>query len=80
MDLIKEPMCFDAALERYINRVHGTTRMTPFEISTNNKLVPNLIISIYNKKKLRKFQVGDHVRAPLKRTLYSKCYTTKWNR
>ena len=26
-----------AALERYYKRVGGTTRLTPFEISTNNK-------------------------------------------
>ena len=93
LDLIKEPMyiegdaCWlnhiDTALETYNNRVHGTTKMTPFEMSTipnkdtglrNNK---NKIITI---KKLPKFQVGDFVRVPDKRNLYSKGYTTNWNR
>ena len=50
-----------ALLPKYNNRVHGTTKMTPFE--ANNKLLPN------NNKtanlvshKLSKFQVGDFVR------------------
>ena len=30
----------DAALQKYNNRVHGTTKMTPFEMSTNQKLRP----------------------------------------
>ena len=30
----------DAALQKYNNRVHGTTNMTPFEMSTNQKLRP----------------------------------------
>ena len=60
-----------------INRVHGTTKMTPFEMSTNNnKPIPNLT-PIYNK--LPKFQVGDFVNVPDKRNLYSKGLTTIWN-
>ena len=31
-------------------------------------------------KKLPKFQVGDFVRVPDKRSVYSKGYTTNWNR
>ena len=48
LDLMKQPLyiegeaCWlnhlDAATEKYNNRVHGTTKMTPFEMSTNNKL------------------------------------------
>ena len=30
----------EKALEKYNNRVHGTTRMTPFETSNNN-LIPS---------------------------------------
>ena len=74
------------ALQKYNNRVHGTTKMTPFEMSTNKtaklasqKLVPNLIFN-NNKNKLPKFQVGDFIRFPDKRTFYSKSYTTNWNR
>ena len=33
-----------------------------------------------NNHKLSKFQVGDFVRVPDKRNLYSKGYTTNWNR
>ena len=50
LDLIKKPMyiegkaCWlnhlDTAMEKYNNRVHGTTKMTPFEMSTNQKLIP----------------------------------------
>ena len=99
LDLIKEPMyiegkaCWlnhlDAAMEKYNNRVHGTTKMTPFEMSTNQKLIPNNTEGALRNKfkntegalrKQPKFQVGDYVRVPDKRNLYSKGYTTNWNR
>ena len=99
LDLIKEPMyiegkaCWlnhlDTAMEKYNIRVHGTTKMTPFEMSTNQKLIPNntegaLRIKFKNTegalRKQPKFQVGDYVRVPDKRNLYSKVYTTNWNR
>ena len=93
LDLIKEPMyiegkaCWlnhlDTAMEKYNNRVHTTTKMTPFEAS-NKKLVPcNNIINTegaLRNNKIPKFQVGDFVRVPDKRNLYSKGYTTNWNR
>ena len=51
LDLVKEPMYIegkgnwlnhlDAALQKYNNRVHGTAKMTPYEMSTNDKLIPN---------------------------------------
>ena len=105
LDLIKEPMyiegdaCWlnhiDTALETYNNRVHGTTKMTPFEMSTNQRLIPNKdnikiitrgareappVPTVQSVEKLPKFQVGDFVRVPDKRNLYSKGYTTNWNR
>ena len=93
LDLIKEPMyiegkaCWlnhlDAALQKYNNRVHGTTKMTPFEMSTNQKLIPNNSEGALRnnfKNKQPKFHVGDYVRVPDKRNLYSKGYTTNWNR
>ena len=93
LDLIKEPMyiegkaCWlnhlDAAMEKYNNRVHGTTKMTPFEMSTNRKLIPNNTEGALRnnfKNKQPKFHVGDYVRVPDKRNLYSKGYTTNWNR
>ena len=88
LDLIKEPMyiegkaCWlnhiDAALEKYINRVHGTTKMTPIEMVTNTNKIIN--IKINKNEKIPKFQVGDYVRVPDKRNIYSKGYTTNWNR
>ena len=84
----------NTALEKCNNCVHDTTKMTPFEMSTSNtaklpshKLVPNLIFSnntaklaSHNKNQLHKFHVGDFVRVPDKRKLYSKGYTANWNR
>ena len=97
LDLIKEPMYIegkgswlnhlDAALQKYNNRVHTTTKMTPFEMSFNTLIraaSPNLIPKNDNNNnhnnKLPKFQVGDFVRVPDKRNIYSKGYTTNWNR
>ena len=93
LDLLKEPMyidrkaCWlnhlDTAMEKYNNRVHGTIKMTPFEMVTNNQLIPNNTEGALRnnfKNKQPKFQVGDYVRVPDKRNLYSKGYTTNWNR
>ena len=86
LDLIKEPMyiegkaCWlnhlDAAMEKYNNRVHGTTKKTPFE-ANNQPIDPPTFVF---KPKQPKFQVGDYVRVPDQRNLYSKGYTTNWNR
>ena len=88
LDLIQKPMyiegkaCWlnhlDAAMEKYNNRVHGTTKMTPIEMVTNTNKIIN--IKINKNEKIPKFQVGDYVRVPDKRNLYSKGYTTNWNR
>ena len=69
------------SLDQYKNRVHGTTKMTPFEMSFKTA-IPNLIpFSKFPKiPKFPKFQVGDFVSVPDKRNLYSKGFTTKWNR
>ena len=97
LDLIKEPMYIegkgnwlnhlDAALDKYNNRVHGTTKMTPFEMSfktairtTTTAASPNLIPDNKLHTASPKFQVGDFVRVPDKRNIYSKGYTTNWNR
>ena len=90
LDLIKEPMYIEGrgnwlnhinnALDKYNNRVHGTTKMTPFEMSLNTA-IPNPILNDKIKMpKFPKFQVGDFVRVPDKRSVYSKGYTTNWNR
>ena len=56
--------------------------MTPLEMSTNNKLIPNNNNNTAKlaSHKLPKFQVGKFVRVPDKCNLYSKGYTTNWNR
>ena len=59
-------------------RVHGTTKMTPFEVSFKTP-IPNLI-PFPKLPKFPKFQVGDFVRIPDKKNIYSKGYTTNWNR
>ena len=86
LDLIKEPMYIEgkacwlnhinSALDKYNNRVHTTTRMTPFEAS-NKPIDPPTFV---NKPKQPKFQVRDYVRVPDKRNICSKGYTTNWNR
>ena len=86
LDLFKEPMYIEGkgnwlnhrskALDKYNNRVHTTTCMTLFEASNKPKDPPTFV----NKPKQPKFHVGDYVRVPDKRNLYSKGYTTNWNR
>ena len=86
LDLIKKPMYIEgkacwlnhinSALDKYNNHVHGTTKMTPFE-ANNQSIDPPTFV---NKPKQPKFQVGDYVRVPDKRNLYSKGYTTNGNR
>ena len=87
----------DAALDKYNERVHGTTKMTPFEMSfytliratataasPNNKNNAAKLAATLSSHNLHtaspKFQVGDFVRVPDKRNIYSKGYTTNWNR
>ena len=74
----------DAALQKFNNRVHGTTKMTPFEMSFNtpipnnhNNILPKFRAASLN---FPKFQVGGFVRVPDKRSVYSKPYTTNGNR
>ena len=81
LDLIKEPMYIEGkgnwlnhinnALDKYNNRVHGTTKMTPFEMSFK---IPIHAIATTASPKCHaaspKFQVGDFVRVPDKRNIY----------
>ena len=90
LDLIKEPMYIEGkacwlnhlenALDKYNNRVHGTTKMTPIEMSTKTNTIPPKGNNNNTQNKPPRFQVGDFVRVPDKRNLYSKGYTTNWNR
>ena len=57
--------------------------MTPFEMSFNKPIraaLPNLIPNNDKLPKFPIFQVGDFVRVPDKSRVYSKSYTTNWNR
>ena len=45
----------DAAMEKYNNRVHGTTKMTPFEMVTNT----NKIINIKFNKNEKNTQISS---------------------
>ena len=67
------------ALDMYNNRVHGTTKMTPFEKSINEKLILNNNINYY-RHQTTQTPSGTFVRVPDKRISYSKGYTTNWNR
>ena len=75
LDLIKESMYIegkgnwlndlDAALQKYNNRVHGTTKMTPFGMSFYKPIpqsyanpIPNNDNKKNHNNKLLKFQVG----------------------
>ena len=96
LDLFKEPIYIEGkgnwlnhinnALDKYNKRVHGTTKMTPFEMSFNTLIRAASPNNKNNAAKLvatpssHKFQVGDFVRVPDKRNIYSKGYTTNWNR
>ena len=48
--------------------------MTPFE--ANKKLILN---QTSRNIEMTKFQMGDYVRVPDKRNIFSKGYTTNWN-
>ena len=64
LDLTKVPMyiegkaCWlnhlDAALEKYNNRVHGTTKTTPFEMSTNTNTAK---LASQTKNQFEKFKL-----------------------
>ena len=67
----------DAALQKYNNRVHGTTKMTPFEMRVKTAIpTPNPIPTPKFRAASPEFQVEDFVRVPDKRNSFSKGYTT----
>ena len=90
LDLIKEPMYIegkgnwlnhlDAALQKYQNRVHTTTKMTQFEANKRPIDPPTFVNKPKQPRSFAKFQVGDFLTVPDKRNIYSKGYTTNWNR
>ena len=59
------------------NNIHSTINMTPVDASNN----PDKVKYTFNFKNIRpKFKVGDYVRNADKRNIFSKGYTSNWNR
>ena len=66
----------DAVLT-YNNNFHSTINMTPVDASNN----PDKVKYTFNFKNIKpKFKVGDYVRNADKRNIFSKGYTSNWNR
>ena len=66
----------DAVLT-YNNNIHSTINMTPVDASNN----PDQVKYTFNFKNIKtKFKVGDYVRNADKRNIFSKGYTSNWNR
>ena len=65
------------ALVTYSNDIQSTINMTPVDVSNNPDKV-NYTFSCKNIKP--KFKVGDYVRNADKRNIFSKGYTSNWNR
>ena len=66
----------DAVLT-YNNSIHSTINMTPVDASNN----PDKVKYTFNFKNIKpKLKVGDYVRNADKRNIFSKGYTSNWNR
>ena len=59
------------------NNIHSTINMTPVDASNNPDKVKYYVKS---NKATPKFKVGDYVRNAYKRNIFSKGYTSNWNR
>ena len=72
------------AVVTYNNNIHSTINMTPVDASNNPDKVKYYISEtasqIISTKATPKFKVGDYVRNADKRNIFSKCYTSNWNR
>ena len=65
------------AVITYNNNIHSTIYMTPVDASNNPDKVRYYVKST---KATPKFKVGDYVRNADKRNIFSKGYTSNWNR
>ena len=65
------------AVVTYNNNIHSTINMIPVNASNNPDKVKYYVIST---KATTKFKVGDYVRNADKRNIFSKGYTSNWNR
>ena len=65
------------AVITYNNNIHSTINMTPVDASNN----PDKVKYTFNFKNIKpKLKVGDYVRNANKRNIFSKGYTSNWNR
>ena len=65
------------AVVTYNNNIHSTINMTPVDASNN----PDKIKYTFSFKNIKpKLKVGDYVRNVDKRNIFSKGYTSNWNR
>ena len=65
------------AVVTYNKNIHSTINMTPVDASNNPDKVKYYVKS---SKATPKFKVGDYVRNAGKRNIFSKGYTSNWNR
>ena len=65
------------AVVTYNNNIHSTINMTPVDASNNPDKVKYYVNST---KATPKFKVGDYVKNVDKRNIFSKGYTSNWNR
>ena len=65
------------AVVTYNNNIHSTINMTPVDASNNPDKVRYYVKSTKAKPK---FKIGDYVRNADKRNIFSKGYTSDWNR
>ena len=65
------------AVITYNNNIHSTINKTPVDASNNPDKVKYFVKST---KATPKFKVGDYVRNADKRNIFSKGYTSNWNR
>ena len=65
------------AVVTYNNNIHSTINMTPVDASNN----PDKVNNTFSFKNIKpKLKVGDYVRNTDKRNIFSKGYTSNWNR
>ena len=65
------------AVVTYNNNIHSTINMTPVDASNN----PDKVKFTFSFKNIKpKLKVGDYVRNADKRNIFSKGYTSNWNR
>ena len=66
------------AVITYNNNIHSTINMTPVDASNTPDIVRYIISTSYKIEP--KFKVGNHVRNADIRNIFSKGYTSNWNR